>query len=208
MKTLGTVLLFVFLLGAFHACKDEDPDAYYQISSEDRFVFKIGDTLYYDCSNGSSLKVTVMEYSFFTETRQSTDWFGGIHIHHYDNQYITLKTPSNEWNNAFKAIFGAPGISDFESPCIMINTDGIPCNDYPASSIESGCDLADASGIFYGCLRFYKINIHSKSYYHVYVDSFQVDDNGCKMLWNLKYGIISLETTINDSTLVWNLEAP
>jgi len=206
MKKINTTLLILTLLLNI-SCEKKTPEFFLKIPIEDRFIFKMGDTLDYRCSNGSTFKVVIKNYNFNTQTKISQDWFDNTHIDHTDLQTIILETFSNDWNVAIKNTLGSDGM-DFEPPCFIVNTlEGIWSSDEnPGCWILNGCMIGGSAIIGESNVKFQEKTYNNRSYKKVYSDSKKNGKASFTIHWNLKYGIISFESSIDGSYFKWDLE--
>jgi len=201
MKKISLMLSIIFSLALINSCEREREKKFFdKIPLEERFIFKKGDTLNYKCNNGSTFKVYIKDYKFWTETGTSqignTEWTSYI-----DFQTIILETLSNEWNIAFGSVF--------ESNCFIIHTSGMPCDDNNrVTQITNGCELGGSIFVNAGCVIAQEITLNNRLYKKVYSFPKFNENYSLDICWNLKYGIILFESINEGTVLKWDLESP
>lgn len=208
MKTFFGIYL-VFLLCILISCGENNgpnvKTTYNEIPDKDRFIYELGDALIYQCSDGSSISFSVIDYKFWTET-SSSSLLGTQYQSETQLQRVIIESSSDNWNSIFKKVFSS---EDFIFPCYSIETiyTVFDSNGNPACWIVNGCNgegtVFAESGVMYA-----EISINNNSYQKVYFDSRDAENISYKIYWNLKYGIIRFECIDDGNELIWDLEDP
>lgn len=201
MRILINIFILLFSFVLIITCINEErlEEIVYIIPVEDRCVFTPGDTLLYNCSNGSIDTVLVKEVDFQTE--RGTYTFLGTAMHNYitETQSMVVETFNDNWN-----------YEKINSRCFRINTspkyDDYNVKNFPYCKLFIGCEY-QGSKFIVGSLTDYDEKIFSdKSYKKVYYESRGDMNNGFEIYWNLKYGIIRFVGVSNGTKLIWQLE--
>lgn len=196
-------ILFMAILFSFFSCeKEENIMKVYNciIPNEDKCEFNIGDTLLYNCDDGTIDTVIIKNVEITTKrVTNSPNLFGNASVSYIDYQTITIKTFNNNWRDMLNSVINSP-IND--SICYRVSANANCSGRDPHSKIINGCDnhlnrvIADSEVIFDDKLLNFKY--YTKVYYYKH--------NSYSFYWNLKYGIIRFTITIDGTTKVWDLE--
>ncbi|WP_340112552.1 hypothetical protein [Maribellus mangrovi] len=210
MKKL--IFIFILPLVLFGCGKESREIPLYEIPVEDRFIYKNGDNLLYNCSDGSSLLIKIENVSLTTQTWTFNGWFSAEPVFKYHSYLIAYKVSDESWNTLINETFeflgeqnDAENIGYISSLTHYIST-GLHEDGRPCTSISSSYGDFIASS----CIEYEEISINNTSYLKVYHHSFDSGtdeplESNVEMFWNLKYGIIQFKGTTGDTTKTWDL---
>jgi hypothetical protein len=205
MKSLYSISSVMLSFMLFISCGGKNNNPPEEIPVEDRFIYNLGDTLIYKCSDGSADTVNVKDYRLWTTTGSTTDMYGNEHIFERQLQRIIIESSSDNWNRILRIVLSG---DDFIYHCYIIetietvyDTDG-----NPFCWIINGCNYGGGLPIFAESnVKYPEISFNNNSYKKVYFDSRNLENNSYKIYWNLKYGIIRFESFTDGTLVTWDL---
>lgn len=215
---LKNSFLAILLFGFSQCSKDNNVGTeydlvIYRIPESDKFIFGEGDSLKYNCNDGTYETIYVLSatYDFESLTFNSANidfGFGGeeekITTFSYETFEIILESPDDRWKRYLEveAAYGPCYRIFFKaSPVDTLNSHIFKdCHERASSrSIASGKE--DQSGS--NSRDYIQDTIFNETVFSN-LHSYNLS-NGCKIFWNLKYGIIRFESKYETSELSWDL---
>ena len=134
MKILNRICLLILAMLSLGSCEPEVEVR--RIPEEDRLIFKVGEPLFYHCSDESVDTVLVRFSDFHTETlTYSSDFFGAESTVKEDRAKITLEITDTTW--LWIIHYACPLPEDCNS-CVNIQT-GVYQEEKPTTFFYFGC---------------------------------------------------------------------
>ena len=199
--------MFLLTVLFLPAC-EKNEDMVYRIPGEQKFLFQVGDTLYYKCSDGSNqhLMVGDIRYNLETGTRQGL-------FKDYDDTYsiqiceIDLSCEKDDWNGHINM-----DCEENITYTLIFNPQIVTWGTFiPHSTIMRQCpsgiawDVAFSPHLDY---TFIDTLIDGKEYYNVFTyqihpDRLPAGGEQYRFIWNMNYGIIRFEVISETEELHW-----
>lgn len=203
MKILNRICLLILAMVSLGSCEPEVEVR--RIPEEDRLIFKVGEPLFYHCSDGSVDAVWVRFSDFHTETlTYSSDFSGAEWTVMEDRAKITLEITDTTW---LWIIHHACSLPKDCNSCVNIQT-GVYQEGKPTTDVYFGCGPYGGN-IFAQSSAETEMNLNGHKFTNVYSYNHEASETeGFRMYWSLKYGIIRFEGEIGETTYNWDLEIP
>ena len=201
---IGALLLaitLVFMIG----CELDDNKGItrtYKLPEEDRYIYDMGDTLVYRCSDGSFDSVLVKVADFWTISGNSANFFGGTTKYTADGCQISVEHFNDHWNNILIEDLEAYDSLNVYNRCFTILLLADYHTNYPYTEISNSCIRHEGFYIAAGEVKFKELVINSRTYQKVYHEAI----HGYEIYWNLKFGIIRIEYTQDGRAMVLDLK--
>lgn len=197
------LLALVFLI---NSCKEQEPKTVIKsIPAEDRFIFNAGEQLLYHCNDGTMDTVRVNDVDFYTHSYTENDLFGNPWNYRIDHGRISLVIADTSWLRILHYACHQP---EDCNECVNMETDSF-LEEVPTTHVYFGCESYGGLVFATGVLAMDEVLINGKLYQKVYSwNHVNSENNGFRMHWSLKYGIIRFEGEIGETLFSWDLVIP
>jgi hypothetical protein len=147
----------------------------------------------------------VNDVDFYTHYYSENDLFGNPWNYRIDHGRISLEIADNSWLRILHYACYQP---EDCNECVNMETDGF-LEEVPTTHAYTGC--ASYGGLVFatGVIATDEVALNGTIYHKVYSwNHVNSENNGFRMHWSLKYGIIRFEGKIVEDAYSWDLVIP